>query len=477
MISLSTHAVRSGALAAVLLASVMSTGCLMGPNYKRPTVAVPPQFRGATEPATDPSLADTQWSNLFQDDTLTQLVRTALQDNFDIRIATERILQTRAQYGITRSQLVPTVDAVSQFNAVRTSSVGSFVFVPRGTNLDVSYTQTGFGLSWELDVWGRLRRLTESARAQYLATEEARRGVITTLIADVSTNYLALRELDLELGIAQKNRGLADDGLRITTLRRDQGVATGLDVRQAEQLLFTALSRIAQIEREIAQRENAINLLLGRSPDVVPRGKALTDFVLPNQVPAGLPSALLERRPDIRQAEQNLIAANAQIGAARAQFFPLISLTGLLGGQSRALTDLFTGPARQWNFVPVSTLPIFNAGRLREQVRFSESQQRETVIAYQRAIQNAFREVSDSLIGYQKLTEQRTQQEGLVNALRDSDRLSRLRYEGGIDSFLQVLDAQRNLFQGELQLAQLQREELLAVVQLYRALGGGWQQP
>jgi multidrug efflux system outer membrane protein len=291
----------------------------------------------------------------------------------------------------------------------------------------------------------------------------------------VTTAYFQLRELDLELDIAVKTRTSAENSLRLTIVRRNRGVATGLDVHQAEQFLYNTTGQIAAAERSIAQTENAINLLLGRSPGAIERGKALNDFTLPAQVPPGLPSSLLERRPDIRGAEQSLIAANAQIGAAKAQYFPQITLTGFLGGQSRALTDLFTGPGRSWNFAPAATLPIFNAGRLRSNVRLTEALERESLLSYQRAIQSSFREVSDALIGYQKTGEQRAQQELQVAALSETRRLSTIRYRGGLDSFLQVLDAERNLFAGQLFLAQLRREELLAIVQLYRALGGGWQ--
>ncbi len=456
---------------AVLVAGLM-TGCAMGPNYKRPDLAVPANFRGAGQASTSVSMADTKWVDLFQDEALKQLVTTALQDNFDLRIATQRILEARAQLGITRSQLFPAVSASGQFNTVRTSSKAATRFnIP-----DASYTQAGFNLGWELDVWGRIRRLTEASQAQYLASEEARRGIVVTLIADVTTAYFDLRELDLELTIARQTLGIAQNGLRLTTVRRNNGAATGLDVHQAEQFLYTATAQIASTERAIAQTENAINLLLGKTPADVARGKALNDFALPAQVPPGLPSALLERRPDIRAAEQNLIAANAEIGAAKAQYFPQITLTGLLGAQSRALTDLFTGPARSWNFAPAVALPIFNAGRLRANVRLTEALEQESLINYQKSIQTSFREVADALAAYRKTGEQLAQQELLVTALRETERLSTLRYRGGLDSYLQVLDADRTLFQGQLALAQLRREELLSVVQLYRSLGGGWQQ-
>jgi multidrug efflux system outer membrane protein len=296
------------------------------------------------------------------------------------------------------------------------------------------------------------------------------------LIADVSTSYFQLRELDLELEIARQTVANAQDGLRITTARRDRGAATGLDVHQAEQLLYTATSEIASIERQIGQTEDAVSVLLGDNPGDVPRGKSLSDLSAPLEIPAGLPSDLLDRRPDIREAEQLLVAANANIGIAKALYFPTISLTTVLGAQSRALSNLFTGPARAWTFgVPTATMPVFTAGAVRAAVRLTEAQKLEAVESYSKSIQNAFREVSDALIAYRKDGEQRAQQELLVNAQRETERLSRLRYVGGLDSYLQVLDAQRNLFQGELELSRLRREEILSVVQLYRALGGGWQ--
>ncbi len=284
-----------------------------------------------------------------------------------------------------------------------------------------------------------------------------------------------MRERDLELEIAEQTRDIAQDSLRLVKLRRDRGAGTGLDIHRAEQFLYTATARIAAIQRDIEQGENALSLLLGRAPGDIPRGKPLEGFDVPEQVFAGLPSSLLERRPDIRQAEQTLISANAQIGAAKALYFPQISLAGFMGGQSRYLTDLFTGPARFWTMTPASVFPVFNAGQIRSRVRLTEAQKREMVINYQRTIYTAFREVSDSLTGYQRTAEQLDQQELLVKALAESTRLSRLRYQGGLDSYLQVLDSQRNLFQGQLTLAQLRLQELRSVVQLYRALGGGWQ--
>jgi NodT family efflux transporter outer membrane factor (OMF) lipoprotein len=324
-------------------------------------------------------------------------------------------------------------------------------------------------------VWGRLRRLNEAARAQYLGTEDARRAVVTTLIADVTDAYFALQALDRQLAIGAGTRDVAVNGLRLTQLRRERGVATALDVRQAEQLLYTATAQIASVQREIAQTEDALNLLLGRAPGDLARTTGfLETFDARPAVPVGLPSSLLERRPDIRQAEQALVAANAQIGVAKADYFPRIGLTGVLGVESRDLTELLTAPARTWSVGAVAAAPIFNAGRTRANVKLSESVERELVVNYQRAIYRALREVSDALAGYRKTGEQRVQQEQLVAALRDATRLSTDRYQGGLDSYLQVLDAQRSLFRSELDLAALQRLELESIVELYRALGGGW---
>ncbi len=464
-------------LISVALAGVLASSCTLGPDYTRPVVTVPAAYRGAeaAPPAGAASLADVEWSELFADPALTQLVTTALEQNFDLRIAAERVLQARAIFRITRADRFPSVDASAAAVTTRVSRAGANQAIPPDADRDVSYVEAGFSVGWELDVWGRVRRLNESARARYLATEEARRAVVTTLVADVIETYLALRALDLELDIARRTRDAATDGLRLTEVRRDRGIATALDVRQAEQLLYLAGSQIASIEREIAQTENALSLLLGRAPGDVARGLDLEAFRTPPAVPAGLPSALLERRPDIRQAEQELIAANALIGAARAEYFPRISLTGFFGVESRALSDLLTGPGGTFTAAAGAAAPIFNAGRTRANVELAEASQRELLVNYQRAIYTAFREVSDSLAGYRKTSEQRAEQERLVEALRASTRLSTQRYEGGVDNYLQVLDAQRNLFQGELDLARLRQQELAAIVQLYRALGGGWE--
>jgi NodT family efflux transporter outer membrane factor (OMF) lipoprotein len=458
----------------LLLPVVLAGACTLGPDYTRPPIETPASHRGAdTTGAGAQSLADLRPADLFQDPALTALVAAALEQNFDVRIAAERVLQARAALRIRRADQWPTLDASASVINTRASEAGPGA-AAAGGDRDVTYTEAGFSVSWEVDVWGRLRRLTESARAQYAATEEGRHAVIMTLVADVMDTYLALRALDLELEIAHRTRDIATDGLRLTEARRERGVATALDVRQAEQLLFTARGRIASIQREITQVENALSLLLGRHPGDISRGVPLEALRGPAAVPAGLPSALLERRPDIRRAEQELIAANARIGAARAEFFPRISLTGFLGVQSRDLSDLLTGSAGLWSASAGAIAPIFNAGRTRANVQVAESVRRELVISYQRTIYNALREVSDALAAHRRTGEQRTEQERLVDALRASTRLSAQRYESGLDSYLQVLDAQRNLFQGELELARVRQQELASIVLLYRALGGGW---
>lgn len=461
---------------ALVLTAALGAACTLGPDYVRPSIEAPSTYRDvvtASAAATPESLADLQWFDLFKDDTLTTLVNRALQQNFDVRVAAERVIQAREQFGIVRSNQLPTVEAYAGASDTRRSEIGATI-LPAGVPATVGSARAGFNTSWELDVWGRLRRLSESARAQYLATEEARRGIVTTLVADVTQTYLSLRALDLQLQISQRTREIAEDNLRLTNLRRERGVATTLDVRQAEQLLFTATGQIASVERAVAQTENALSLLMGQAPGDIARGQSIEAFKAPPEVPAGLPSALLERRPDIRQAEQQLISANAQIGVARANFFPRITLTGMLGVESRSLTDILTSRAGTWSVAGAAAQPIFNAGRNKATLRQAESVQRQLLINYQQSIYSALRDVSDALAGYRKTAQQRGEQERLVGALRDATRLSTQRYQGGLDSYLQVLDSERNLFRSELDLAGLRSQELGAIVELYRALGGGW---
>jgi len=460
--------------ATALLATLLISGCAVGPNYKKPTVSTPAVYRGLTpEEAAkaDPqSLADEKWWEVFQDDQLKDLIKTALQQNYDVQRAATRVLQAQAFLGITRSNQFPTVSGEASALNLRNSRQG--IFPPIDTNTN----RVGLAFDWELDFWGKFRRATESARANLLATEWAQREVITQLISDLTSAYFRMRALDLQLDISRRTLASRQDSLRLTNLLAQGGATSMLDVRQAEQLVFTAASEIPSLEQQIEQEENFIAILLGNDPAPVPRGKQLTEQYHPPTVPAGLPSSLLERRPDIRQAEQQLIAANAQIGVARAQYFPQISLTATSGYQSSALSSLFTGPAGFWSFGSTVAQPIFTGGRLRSNVRLAEAQEQDSLLSYKQTIQGAFRDVSDSLIAYRKTQEFREQQKSLVDSAQDATRLSHLRYSGGATSYLEVLTNDTNYFTAELGLVQAQLNELLSLVQLYRGLGGGWQQ-
>lgn len=450
------------------------TGCAVGPNYHRPPVTAPSVYRGLTpeEAAHNEakSFADEKWWEVFQDEQLQGLIRTSLQQNYDVRIAAARILQAQAQLGITRSNQFPTVNGQASATNERNPQT---TFIPA---FETSSNQVGLSLFWDLDFWGKFRRATEAARASLLASEWARREVITQLIANVASAYFQLRALDLQLEISTRTLASRKDSLRLTRLLAEGGATSLLDVRQAEQLVFTAAAEIPSLEQQIEQEENLISILLGQNPGPIPRGKKLTEQDHPPSVPVGLPSSLLERRPDIRQAEEQLVAFNAQIGVARAAYFPDIPLTATAGYQSTALTSLFTGPAGLWNFGASLTQPIFTAGRLKSNVRLAESQRQEAVLFYQQTIQGAFQDVSDSLIAYRKSQEFRQQQQFLVDSAQDATRLSHLRYSGGATSYLEVLTNDTNYFSAELVLVQAQLNELLALVQLYRGLGGGWEQ-
>lgn len=463
-------------MGAVILS--LLAGCAVGPQYRRPVVEPPAVFRGSAESTPGPnpeSLADLKWFEVFQDEQLQALVRTALVANYDLRTAVARVDAARANLGITRADQFPNVTAGADVTTQRFSKTGSFP-LPRGIPLNRTFGEAMLNLlSFEVDIWGRLRRATEAARADLLAAEENRKAVITTLVSDVATAYFHLLELDGELDIAKRTLAVRQDSLRLINVRERGGVATLLEVRQAEQLVYSATQTIPDTERRIEQMENQIRLLLSHNPGPVTRGRPLTEQEQPPAVPPGLPSSLLERRPDIRAAEQNLIAANAMIGVAKAAYFPRISLTGYLGYQSTQLSNLFTGASGIWNFVPKVTQPIFTAGRLRSNVRLAEAQQQMALVEYEKTIQTAFREVSDALVQYRKVRDMRTQQELLVTTLQDRSRLAYLRYRGGVDTLLNALDADRDLFSAELSLTQTRRNELLALVQLYKALGGGWQ--
>ncbi len=470
--------VRFGLAVVISFGLTLLTSCTVGPNYKRPAAQIPATFR-TPQPVPAPtatSLGDLKWWEVFNDARLQELIRTALVQNYDLREAVARVEEARANLTITRSNQFPQVAATGDVTASRFSRNGSLVLpaslVPSQTR---AYGEASANLlSFELDIWGRLRRATEAARANLLGAEENRKAVVTTLVSDVATSYFSLRQLDAQLDISKGTLTTRRESLRLIRIRQAGGVATLLDLRQAEELVEEAAETIPTLQQEAEQTENQIRILLGENPGAVERGRSLTEQGLP-EVPAGLPSALLERRPDIRAAEQNLIAANAQIGVAKAAYFPTISLTGSVGGQSTQLATLLSGPNAIWTLVPQLAQPIFTAGRLRGNVRLTEAQRQQALIQYERAIQTAFGEVSNALIAHQRVRESRIEQEALVAALQDRKRLAYLRYRGGVDTLLNALNADQDLFQAQLNVSQIRLNELLSVVQLYKALGGGWQ--
>ncbi len=440
------------------------------------TIQPPATFRGAEASADQNSIGDLKWFEVFKDPALQDLVRTAMVRNYDIRAAVARIDAARANLGLARSEQFPQFDLSTDVTSARTSRNGQLAIANQGGR------SRSFGsvllnlLTFELDVWGRVRQQTKAARAELRASEEDRKAVQTTVVGDVASGYFSLLELDSELDIARRTLATREDSLRLIKARQQGGVATMSDVRQAEELVYQASQTIPDTERLIEQTENQISLLLGNNPGAISRGRPLAQQEELPAVPPGLPSSLLERRPDIRAAEESLVAQKALVSAAKKAYFPRISLTGLLGFQSDQLSSLFTGPSRAWTFVPQITQPLFTGGRLKSDVKFAKAQQELAVIQYQQTIQNAFREVSDAMVQYRKLKEIRVQQGLLVETLRDRSRLAYLRYEGGVDTLLNALDADRELFNAELDLTQTKRNELLSLVQLYKALGGGWQQ-
>ncbi|HEY6802703.1 MAG TPA: efflux transporter outer membrane subunit [Pyrinomonadaceae bacterium] len=460
----------------ILLAVCLSPAQVLCQKYERPKVQTPTTFRGDTATQPDPqTVADLKWFELFKDEKLQDLIREALANNYDLREAVARIDAARANYGIVRSDQFPQIGASADLVNQRSSRSGA-VDIPEPIQRDRSFGSVLLNLfTFELDVWGRLRKASAAAKADLLASEENRRAVITTLIGDVATAYFALRELDFEIDISQRTLASRRESLRIIKLRQERGVATMLEVRQAEELVYDATEVIPALEQQIQQTENFLSYLTGNNPSAITRGLTLTDDQVPPTVPAGLPSDLIERRPDIRAAENSLIAANARIGVAKAAFFPRISLTAFLGFESGQLTSLFAGSRSVWGLVPEVTQPIFTAGKLKSNVRFTQAERDFLLVDYQKTVQGAFRDVSDSLTAYQKVREVRTQRELLVETLRDRSRLSYLRYTGGVATLLDALDADRSLFDAERSLAAARRDELLSVVQLYKALGGGWQ--
>jgi len=459
-----------------MMAASLLTGCKVGPNYRKPVVPVPTAYHGPNDNAQEQaeaqaaSFADLPWWQVFQDPVLQDLIRRSLKQNYDLQTVTERITQARAQLIVTRS---------NQYPQVSLSGYGTDERAFSGFPFKTKYATYAADATFQLDLFNQRRRATEAARAHLLSTEYAQKTEVLTLVSDVASDYFALLSLDLQLQITRDTIKTQEDAVKLTQYRLQHGVATRLDVLQAKQVLDTANAQLPELQRQIGLEEDALSILLGDYPHEVNRGLKLVDQQLPPEVPAGLPSSLLARRPDISQAEQNLISANAQIGVVKAAFFPQINFTGTGGGaagRSTVFTTLLDTNIGTWGVAGQITQPIFEGGRLRGNLRYAQSQQRQYLIAYKQAIQLAFRDVSDALIGYQKYYEVRKAQEDTVQDLSDSVSTSLKRYRGGIATYLEVLDNQRSLFNAQLTLAQDRGNEFQSLVQLYKALGGGWRQ-
>jgi len=460
---------------------LLLVGCKVGPNYKRPLVDVPEAYRGALAPeiASDTSassLGDERWAAVFQDATLQSLVREAIANNLDLRIAAQRVLEAQAQVGVVRSQQLPSISGGGSYSALQipSSLAGN---KSDGTPANSFFDGGGFSASgtWNLDFWGLYRRQSEAARADLLASQWAQRATRTTLVQDVAQAYFNLRSLDAQLQITQSTVKARQESLQLTRTLEQHGAASLADVRQAEELLYAAQANLPEFRRQIAIQENAISILLGHNPGSIERGLAIADQPHPQEIPIGVPSQLLERRPDVQQAEAKLVAANAHVGAARAQYFPQISLTSLGGAASNQLQSMFTGPAAYWYAAGSISQPIFDGGRIRNNYRLSKAQEQEMLLEYQKTILNALKDVSSSLVSYKETRERREEESAQVTSAGDAVRLARLRYSGGNTSYLEVLTTDTNLYDAQLLLAQAQQQEAASLVQLYAALGGGWQ--
>jgi multidrug efflux system outer membrane protein len=458
---------------AFLLILLLLAGCAVGPNYKRPAVNIPTDYRGAmpNRAADLPSLGNEKWWDLYQDPELTRQIRTALRQNYDVRIAATRVLEAQAQLGIVRANQFPSASVGADVFSQQNAKVSN-LFPP----YEVNAGQLNLSVIWNLDFWGKYRRQTEAARAQMLASEWGQQAVISSLVANVATAYFELRAFDSELEIAKRTLGSRQQSLRLTQVLETHGSASDLDVSQSEQLVYIASETIPDLERQIQQQENILSILLGENPGSIPRGQVLKEQPASDSVPAGLPSELLERRPDVREAEANMMAANAQIGVAKAAFFPSIALTGTGGLESNQLSKFLSAPSQTWLGALSVAQPVFEAGALRSQLKLSRAQYQEAVLAYQQTVQKALEQVSNSLVGYRKYRDFRGQQELLTQAAQRSDDLSLVLYKQGGASYLQVLTSETNYFSAELNLVQAQLNERLALVQIYEALGGGWQE-
>jgi multidrug efflux system outer membrane protein len=452
----------------VLIAASLLAGCAPRPAFQRPPVTAPEVYRAGTSETT--SIGDQKWFDVFKDESLQELIRKAIADNYDVRIAATRVLEAQTRIVITRSAQFPALSGTGGITTQRSAKSGPF------PAFGVTAAQLGVSGSYNADFWGKYRSATDASRANLLAAGWAKQEVLTTLVSNIAAGYFFLRELDLELEISKRTVAARKESLDLIKTLEGHGLVSLIDVRQAEQLVETASAQIPQLERQIEQQENALSVLLGSNPGTIQRGLDIGAQPHLPVVPAGLPSGLLARRPDIQQIEADLIAADAQIAVARAEIFPQISLTATAGFQSSALTRLFSGSGIFGSLAAGLVEPIFNAGRIRANIRLTEQQKQEIVLTYQKTVQEAFREVSDGLIAYRKNREFREEQERLLAAVQDAVRLSNLRYRAGESNYLEVLTNETNVFQAELVLAQARGGELLALVQLYQALGGGWQQ-
>jgi multidrug efflux system outer membrane protein len=455
-------------MGAVALAAALALGgCALGPDYERPDLPTPPSFRDQV--AQESSIADLPWFEVFKDEVLQSLVRDALTSNRNLLAATARVEQARRLAAVQRGELFPELGGIANAARGDDTTLGG-----QSTGDDIERNLAVLAASWELDVWGRIRRASEASRAEMLASEALRRGVVLSLVSSVAQAYFELRELDLELEIAQRTVKSFEETLRLFSRQFQGGVVSNLDPLRAEAALARAAASVPDLERRIAAKENELSVLLGRAPGALPRGSALTEQAMPPEIPAGVPSLLLNRRPDLLQAEQRLVAANARVGEALASFFPSISLTSVYGSSSDDLSDLLSSGTRIWTRVMSVAGPLFTFGRTWYFWRASQAATEAAGHDYEQTVLVALREVSDALVAREKLVRVRVEQERAVRALDQSLATARKRYVGGLSTYIEVLDAQQELFPAENALAQTRRDELLVVVAVYRALGGGW---
>jgi len=459
-------------LAAASLLPLFLAGCAVGPRYSRPAVAAPSETRGQLGPVESASLADRAWWDVFQDETLRRLIDEALTNGFDVRIAVARVEEARANAGIARSALFPQIQYSAQWTRTRESQF----LAPGGaggTGATLDFHDVNLGATWEIDLWGRIRRSSEAALAQYLATREALRGVLLSLVSEVATEYFQLRELDKELEIAKRTSATFQETYDLFRRRLEGGAASALETSSAEASLATVSAQVPLLESRIVAQENALSLLLGRNPGPIDRGSDLSAQSIPPEIPAGLPADLLQRRPDLRQVEEQLVAANANVGVAMASFFPTISLTGSYGGISPEVSDLF-GPGKTWSIAAGLVGPLFQGLRLKNQYDARVAQWEQAKLSYEQAVTGAFGDVSSAIVAHEKLVEAEKQQARAVASLQDAVRLSNDRYLAGLASYLDVLQAEQQLFPAEIALAQTRLLRLSNFVQLYKTLGGGW---